>query len=91
MIPIPLGAIRATHAGAVYSPDMTTFEYNYDRFDRYVDSGAELAEFLAFPNHLHAGDPAPEASLIRLDDESEIRLSDLWADHNVVLEFGSFT
>ena len=70
---------------------MTANGYNYDRFDDYVKSGVELTEFSAFPNHLHAGDPAPDASLIRLDDESPVRLSDLWAQRNVVLEFGSFT
>ena len=70
---------------------MTGVGYNYDRFDQYVESGAEIAEFSAFPNHLHAGDPAPDASLIRLDDEGTVRLSDLWSDRNVVLEFGSFT
>lgn len=70
---------------------MTGPEYNYDRFDQYVESGAELAEFSAFANLLHAGDPAPDASLLRLDDEAEVRLSELWADHNLVIEFGSFT
>lgn len=70
---------------------MTAVDYNYDRFDEYVKSGAELVEFSAFANHLHAGDAAPDASLLRLDDESEIRLSDLWAQRTVVLEFGSFT
>ena len=70
---------------------MTAVEYNYDRFDQYVESGAELVEFSAFPNHLHAGDRAPDATLIRLDDEEPVQLSDLWADRNVVLEFGSFS
>lgn len=70
---------------------MTAVGYNYDRFDQYVESGEELAEFSAFPNHLHAGDAAPDAALLRLDDEKEVRLSELWAERNVVLEFGSFT
>ena len=70
---------------------MTANAYNYDRFDEYIESGAELIEFSAFPNHLHAGDPAPDALLTRLDDESKVRLSDLWSERNVVLEFGSFT
>ena len=70
---------------------MSANNYNYDRFDEYVKSGTELAEFSAFPNHLHAGDPAPDALLTRLDDEGTVRLSDLWAERNVVLEFGSFT
>ena len=70
---------------------MTTIGYNYERFDEYVESGAELAEFAAFPDHLHAGDAAPDASLTVLNDGSEVRLSDLWASRNLVLEFGSFT
>jgi hypothetical protein len=65
--------------------------YNYERFDEYVTSGAELAEFGAFPDHLHAGDAAPDASLTALDDGREVRLSELWATRNLVLEFGSFT
>lgn len=65
--------------------------YNYQRFDEYVESGGEVAEFAAFPDHLHAGDPAPDASLVLLEDGSEVRLSDLWASRNLVLEFGSFT
>jgi len=65
--------------------------YNYERFDEYVESGAEVAEFAAFPGHLHAGDPAPDVSLTVLNDGSLVRLSDLWAGRNLVLEFGSYT
>jgi hypothetical protein len=65
--------------------------YNYQRFDEYVESGRELTEFSAFSNHLHAGDPAPDCSACRLDDGSQVRLSDLWAERRLVLEFGSFT
>lgn len=65
--------------------------YNYERFDRYVESGAEVAEFTAFPHHLHAGEPAPDASLTALNDGTQLRLSELWADRNLVVEFGSFT
>lgn len=70
---------------------MSATGYNYERFDAYVESGAEVAEFASFPDHLHAGDPAPDASLVDLDDGSEVRLSDLWAGRNLVMEFGSFT
>ena len=56
-----------------------------------MESGSEIDEFASFANHLHAGDPAPDASLIALDDGGEVRLSDLWANRNLVLEFGSFT
>jgi hypothetical protein len=70
---------------------MPSTGYNYERFDAYVESGAEIVEFAAFPGHLHAGDPAPDASLTALKDGTAVRLSDLWADRNLVLEFGSFT
>ena len=70
---------------------MSSNGYNYERFDHYVESGAELAEFTAFPGHLHAGDPAPDASLTVLNDGTEVTLSSLWADRNLVVEFGSFT
>lgn len=70
---------------------MATSQYNYERFDEYVESGVDLTEFSAFPNRLHAGDEAPDATLVLLDDGSEVRLSDLWARRNLVVEFGSFT
>ena len=70
---------------------MSSTGYNYERFDRYVESGAEMAEFAAFPGHLRAGDPAPDASLTVLNDGTRVRLSELWADRNLVVEFGSFT
>jgi hypothetical protein len=64
--------------------------YNYERFDRYVESGADRREFSAFVNMLHAGERAPEGSL-RAIDGREVRLSELWAARGIVLEFGSFT
>ncbi len=70
---------------------MSAIGYNYERFDAYVESGAEVAEFASFPGHLHAGDSAPDASLTTLNDGREVRLSDLWAERNLVVEFGSFT
>lgn len=70
---------------------MSATGYNYERFDEYVASGTDSAEFHAFPNVLHAGDPAPDASLTLLNDGSEVKLSNLWASRNLVLEFGSFT
>lgn len=70
---------------------MSATGYNYERFDRYVESGAEGAEFASFPGHLHAGDPAPDASMTVLNDGTQVRLSDLWGDRNLVVEFGSFT
>ena len=64
--------------------------YNYDRFDLYVECGDDEREFGAFPNMLHAGERAPDGELRLLDGE-RVRLSDLWRDRGVVLEFGSFT
>jgi hypothetical protein len=64
--------------------------YNYDRFDVYVESGVDDAEFGAFPNLLHAGEQAPDGELTVLDG-ARVRLSDLWRDRRIVLEFGSFT
>ena len=64
--------------------------YNYERFDLYVESGEDEREFGAFPNMLHAGERAPDGELQMLDGE-RVRLSDLWRQNGVVLEFGSFT
>ncbi len=70
---------------------MASDRYNYVHFDEYVDSGVDQIEFSAFPNHLHAGDPAPDASLTHLEDGGEVRLSDMWKTRNLVIEFGSYT
>jgi hypothetical protein len=64
--------------------------YNYERFDGYVSSGEDEREFGAFPGTLHAGERAPDGELQLLDGE-RIRLSELWHERGVVLEFGSFT
>jgi hypothetical protein len=64
--------------------------YNYEHFDLYVESGQDEREFGAFPNMLHAGDRAPDGELTALDDE-RVRLSELWREQGLVLEFGSFT
>ena len=64
--------------------------YNYERFDDYVESCVDEREFGAFPNMLHAGESAPDGELTLLDGE-RVRLSELWSQNGVVLEFGSFT
>jgi hypothetical protein len=64
--------------------------YNYERFDEYVESGVDEREFGAFPNMLHAGERAPDGELTVLDGEP-VRLSELWRERGIVLEFGSFT
>lgn len=66
-------------------------DYNYERFDLYVESGEEAKEFGAFPNHLHVGAQAPDFEAVVLDDESTVRLSSLWKSKPLVVEFGSFT
>jgi hypothetical protein len=70
---------------------MPSTAYNYPHFDEYVESGQDEVEFAGFADHLHAGQPAPDATLIRLDDNASVRLSELWADRHLVIEFGSFT
>ncbi len=65
--------------------------YNYDRFDLYVEDARERREFEAFPNLLHAGDPAPEIDGILLDTHDRVTLSHIWRQRTVVIEFGSFT
>lgn len=71
------------------APDATA--YNYDRFDVYVEDGRERREFEAFPNLLHAGDPAPEIDGLLLNTGGRITLSHIWRKRTVVIEFGSFT
>ena len=64
--------------------------YNYEHFDVYVESGEDEREFGAFPNMLHAGERAPDGALTLLEGEP-VRLSELWRQRGLVLEFGSFT
>lgn len=65
--------------------------YNYERFDDYVEAGDELREFGAFPSGVHAGEAAPDGVLIRLEGGAPVRLSELWAERPVALEFGSLS
>ena len=68
-----------------------TVPYNYERFDTYVESDVDEREFGAFPDLLHAGEKAPDGDLMLLDGGDRVRLSELWRQTGVVLEFGSFT
>ena len=70
---------------------MASPEYNYPRCDHYVESGQDDLEFSNFADHLHVGKPAPDATLTRLDDNAPVKLSELWSDRHLVIEFGSFT
>lgn len=62
-------------------------DYNYVDFDME----REQPPFMAFPNHLHAGDKAPDFPLEDLDSGSTVQMKELWAKGPVVIEFGSFT
>jgi hypothetical protein len=64
--------------------------YNYEHFDAYVESRGDEREFGSFPNMLHAGERAPDGELTLLEGE-RLRLSELWKQQALVLEFGSFT
>jgi hypothetical protein len=64
--------------------------YNYAHFDAYVESGQDEREFDAFLNMLHAGERAPDGDMSRLEGE-RVRLSELWRQQGMMLEFGSFT
>jgi hypothetical protein len=66
-------------------------DYNYERFDTYVEQGIEGREFAAFGDHLHAGYAAPDFTVVRLDDGGTECLSDRWRRRPVVMEFGSYT
>lgn len=65
--------------------------YNYPAFDGYVRSGADEAEFAAWPDLLHVGQRAPEIAGTVLDSGEQLALSSLWRRQTVVVEFGSFT
>ena len=65
--------------------------YNYEHFDRYVESGEDEREFGAFPNMLHAGERAPSDGELTLLGGERVRVSELWRQRGLVLEFGSFT
>ncbi len=75
----------------VISGSMLFRDYNYARFDEYVESGQDDLEFSSFADHLHVGMAAPDATLTRLDDGVSVSLSELWSDRHLIIEFGSFT
>lgn len=68
-----------------------TAEYNYARFDGYVAAGGDIADEDAFWASCRAGQRAPDFTLPRLGDGTDVRLSDLWRSRPLVMEFGSFT
>jgi hypothetical protein len=62
-------------------------EYNYRSFP--LDLDAET--FDAFPSVLSAGRPAPDGELINARSGETVRLSELWKNQTLVIEFGSMT
>lgn len=61
--------------------------YNYRTFP--VDMEQDV--FRAFPHALKVGEPAPDGEVTRLADGARLRLSELWRQGMLVLEFGSIT
>lgn len=66
-------------------------DYNYVRFDEYVAKGGHEADEASFRSACHAGEPAADFSLTRLDDGARVTLASLWKSRPLVMEFGSFT
>ena len=62
--------------------------YNYEGYD---PGEREEEEFARFQDILKVGQEAPDFEVTRLEDGKMVRLSDLTAQSNVILEFGSFT
>lgn len=62
--------------------------YNYEGYD---PGEREEKDFARFQEILRVGQEAPDFEVTRLEDGEKVRLSDLAAQSNVVLEFGSFT
>jgi hypothetical protein len=66
-------------------------DYNYAYFDQHVVSGTDIEDEEAFRGSFRAGDLAEDFTLLRLDDGSPVKLSELWRSKPLVMEFGSFT
>ena len=62
--------------------------YNYESYD---PGEREEEDFARFQKILKVGQEAPDFEVTRLEDGEKVRLSDLTAQSNVILEFGSFT
>ena len=66
-------------------------DYNYVYFDEHVAKGNHEVDEATFRASSHAGEPASNASLVRLDDGARVELASLWTSKPLVIEFGSFT
>lgn len=75
---------------SVDSGAMIAGEYNYADFAEHTRHGG-MDRFSRFAERLHAGSPAPDFAVTRLDDGVELQVSGLWRRSPVVMEFGSFT
>jgi len=62
--------------------------YNYEG---YLPGEEEEGDFSKFQETLKVGTEAPDFEATRLEDGKKVRFSDLTANSNVVLEFGSLT
>ena len=66
---------------------LTESEYNYDSF-----VPAKFGPLMRFSESPPVGQTGPDFALWRSDTRDEIRLSDLWKAHSLlIVEFGSFT
>ena len=67
---------------------MIPAKYNYATFNMRNEMG-KFSEFQTLA--LHTGDRAPGFPLEDLETGQPVSLKDLWNDHHVVIEFGSYT
>lgn len=75
---------RTIHGGGGVASQAEIEEYNYASF-----VGSE--NFLAFRTALQVGSTAPDFEPVLLDTGQRVKLSDYWADRDVLIEFGSLT
>lgn len=66
---------------------MSRRPYNYPSFPLDMEEDV----FQAFPHALKVGQPAPDGEAVSLAGGDRVRLSDLWRQGMLVLEFGSIT
>ena len=63
-------------------------DYNYPHF---TSEEIEATEFAGFRGLAHAGQVAPDGVLTDAATGETVRLSDLWRNQALVIEFGSIT
>lgn len=83
---------EVTQPGTAEAQDVADLAaYNYAHFDQHVLSGGHREDEAAFRVSFRAGEAAADFTVLRLDDGAPVRLSELWRDKPLVMEFGSFT